>query len=126
MPFSVWPKCWCMVWNKLYRRSFLDDHQIRFVEGLQYGEDEIFNLACCKYDDRLFHTKHNTVTVMRHFDNKQSLSRVKASDWTGLVRQSQALEEFMLQADDPKLRHATYEILAEHWNSGRYREAFKA
>ena len=125
MPFSVWPKCWCMVWNKLYRRSFLDDHQIRFVEGLQYGEDEIFNLACLKYDDRLFHTKHDTVTVMRHFDNKESLSRVKANDWLGLIKQSQALEDFILRTDDPKLRHSTYEILAEHWNSGRYQEAFE-
>lgn len=125
MSFSIWPKCWCMVWNKLIRRSFIEENQIRFIEGLQYGEDEMFNLALCKYDGRLFHTKHNTVTVMRHFDNPQSLSRVKANDWSGLIKQSQALEEFILQTDDAKLRHSTYEILAEHWNSGRYRKAFE-
>lgn len=125
MPFSIWPKCWCMVWNKLILRSFIEENKIRFVEGLQYGEDEIFNLELLKHDDRLFHTKRETVTVMRNFDNKQSLSRVKASDWLGLVRQSQALEDFLLQTDDPKLRRSTYEILAEHWNSGRYQEAFE-
>lgn len=123
--FSVWPKCWCMVWNKLIRRSFIEENRIRFVEGLQYGEDETFNLTILKCDDRLFHTKRNTVTVLRHFDNKQSLSRVKSNDWLGLIRQSQALEEFILQADDQRLRRSAYEILAEHWNSDRYREAFK-
>lgn len=124
MPFSTWPKCWCMVWNKLLRRSFIEDNQIRFVEGLQYGEDEIFNLTCLIYDDRLFHTKTTTVTVIRHFDNKQSLSRLKANDWASLIRQSQALEEFLLQTDSPKLRCSIYEIIAEHWNSDRYRSAF--
>ena len=124
MSFSVWPKCWCMVWNKLIRRSFIEENKIRFVEGLNYGEDEIFNLECLRYDDRLFHTKHNTVTVMRHFDNKQSLSRVKSGDWLGLIKQSQALEGFLLQTEDAKLRHSVYEILAEHWNSDRYSSAF--
>ena len=126
IPFSRYPACWCMVWNKLIKRSFIEEHQIRFVEGLQYGEDEIFNLTLCKYDDRLFHTKHDTVTVLRHFDNKQSLSRIKANDWFGLVKQSQALERFMIETDDPKLRHSVYQIIAEHWNSSRYKEAFKA
>lgn len=124
MPFSVWPKCWCMVWNKLIRHSFIKENHIRFVEGLQYGEDEIFNLACCRYDDRLFHTKTDTVTVMRHFDNKESLSRAKSNDWVGLVEQSRALEDFITQTEDAKVRHSTYEILAEHWNSDRYRGVF--
>lgn len=125
MPFSIWPKCWCMVWNKLIRKSFLDDYNIRFVEGLQYGEDEIFNLEMLSCDDRLFHTKRETVTVMRNFDNKQSLSRIKARDQEGLVAQSRALEDFMLRTDNKKMRSAVYQILAEHWNSGRYREAFE-
>lgn len=125
MPFSIWPKCWCMVWNKLIRKSFLDDYNIRFVEGLQYGEDEIFNLEMLSCDDRLFHTKRETVTVMRNFDNKQSLSRIKARDQKGLIAQSRALEDFMLRTDDKKMRSAVYQILAEHWNSGRYREAFE-
>ena len=126
LPFSRWPKCWCMVWNKLYRRSFIEENHIRFIEGLQYGEDEMFNLEVCRYDDRLFHTKSTTVTVMRHFDNRQSLSKVKAHDWKGLTKQSQTLEEFLLQTDDEKLRHSVYEIIAEHWTSGRYQEAFGA
>lgn len=124
LPFSNWPKCWCMVWNKLIRRSFIEENKIRFKEGLQYGEDEIFNLTCCKYDRRLYHTKYKTVTVMRHFDNKQSLCRVKAKDWRGLVKQSQELERFLLKTENPLLRRSVYEIIAEHWNSGRYQSAF--
>ena len=33
-------------WNKLYRRSFLDMHKIRFVETAIPREDEVLNLAC--------------------------------------------------------------------------------
>ena len=118
------PKCWCMVWNKLIRRSFIEDNQIRFIEGLQYGEDEIFNLDMLAKDNRIIHTKTNTVTIMRHFDNKQSLSHVKTGEPAGLMAQARALEDFIMRTEDPLARTTACKILSEHWGSQTYLGAF--
>ena len=108
------PKLWCMVWNKLYHRETYKD--IRFVENLQYGEDEIYNLACFAVDDRI----HNSVaTAMVHcFDNKQSLSKTKGAE--GLWKQIRALEEFLESQSDPKVRCAVCKVLSEHWGSDTF------
>ena len=34
------------VWNKVYRRDFLEANRIRFESGICPGEDTAFNLAC--------------------------------------------------------------------------------
>lgn len=111
------PALWCMVWNKLYHRETYKD--VRFVEGLQYGEDEIYNLACFAVDDNI----HNSVeTAMVHcFDNKQSLSRLKGAD--GLYTQVRALEEFLESQSDPKVRCAVCYLLSEHWGSQTFLKA---
>ena len=116
------PQCWCMVWNKLIRRSFIENNNIRFVEGLQYGEDEIFNLELLARDNRIFHTKRNTATITRHFDNKQSLSRIK--DKRGLIAQAHALESFIMRTDSIEARMAACKLLSEHWSSPTYIKAF--
>ena len=105
------PMMWCMVWNKLYRRERYKD--VRFKEGLQYGEDELYNLACFAVDDRI----HNsTETAMVHcFDNKGSLSKGKKD--IHLWKQIRALEDFMESQTDPKVRCAVCGVLGEHWAS---------
>lgn len=65
------PKMWCMVWNKIYRTKFLKENQIWFKTGMQFGEDEHFNLKCMLADATYWHTKE--ATVIKHFDNKNSL-----------------------------------------------------
>lgn len=39
--------------GKLYRRSILRQHHIRFREGLPYGEDTCFNLEYCRYAGKI-------------------------------------------------------------------------
>ena len=111
-----------MVWNKLYRRSFIEEHGLRFVEGLQYGEDEIFNLDCLAYDDRIIHTMSKTVTTIHHFENKQSLSHVKGR--SGLMAQAGALMDFIDRCDSLAVRRAACLKLSEHWRSKTYLNAF--
>lgn len=125
-PYSMeaLPKCWCMVWNKLIRRSFIEENQIRFVEGLQYGEDEIFNLDMLAKDNRIIHTMTNTATVLRHFDNKQSLSHVKTGEKAGLMAQARALEDFVTRTDNALARVTACKVLSEHWGSPTYINAF--
>jgi glycosyltransferase involved in cell wall biosynthesis len=114
------PMCWCMVWNKLYRAETFG--KVRFVEGLQYGEDEIFNLECFDIDDHIYNVA-DTFMVHR-FTNKKSLSKTKSKDMDGLLAQARALEELLYRLKRPQTRSATCDVLAEHWTSPTYRKAF--
>ena len=107
------PNRWCMVWNKLFRRSFIEEHGIRFVEDLQYGEDELFVLECLAKDDRIY--CWSGVTVTKHFDNKESLSRTKTDG--DLIIMVNALAHFLQRQEDPNVRTAMCRIISEHWAS---------
>lgn len=107
------PNRWCMVWNKLFRRSLIEEHGIRFVEDLQYGEDELFVLECLAHDDRIY--CWSGVTVTKHFDNKESLSRTKTDG--DLIIMVNALAHFLLRQEDPGIRTAMCRIISEHWAS---------
>ena len=109
-----------MVWNKLYRRELIED--IRFDQNLKFGEDEMFNMECLARDGRIFHTQTNTVTVLRHFDNKESLSHIKCRD--DLVKQSDAIRDFIIRQEDEAVRRMAYQRLIWHWQSDTYRKAF--
>ena len=72
------PQAWFGVWNKLYKREFLDG--VRYAEGLQYGEDGLFILECLAKDNYIHHADKDVVAVKHRFDNAQSLSHVKTAD----------------------------------------------
>ena len=116
--FGNMPQQWCMVWNKLIRRSWLGN--LRFVEGMQYGEDEVFVLDMLSRDERLFHTED--IAVLRHFDNAQSLSRSKGKE--ELLLQARALEDFLVRSKNPQACIWACEVLSEHWGSKRYKTTF--
>lgn len=112
------PMCWCMVWNKLYRAETFG--KVRFVEGLQYGEDEIYNLECFDIDDHIYNV--DDTFMVHRFDNKKSLSKTKGAD--GLLAQARALEELLYRLKRPQTRKATCGVLSEHWSSPTYLKAF--
>lgn len=41
------------VWNKIYRRDFLEKHQIRFDESIRYGEDVPYNIEALTYSKHI-------------------------------------------------------------------------
>ncbi len=67
------PKYWVMVWNKLFKRSFLKEHKIKFVDGMQFGEDEMFSVECILKSRKIRH--ESEILVRHYFDNKTSLCR---------------------------------------------------
>lgn len=71
------PNMWCMVWNKIYRAKFLKSNSIYFKTGMQFGEDEHFNLKCLLADASYYHEKDTT--VIKHFENKKSLCKMLTS-----------------------------------------------
>ncbi len=114
------PQQWCMVWNKLYRHDFIEG--IVFDTDLQFGEDEMFNMECLARDGRIFHTMTDTVTMLRHFDNKKSLSHIK--NRSDILKEARAIEDFIVRQEDPDVRDMAYQRLLWHWNSGTYKKAF--
>ena len=109
------PNCWWGVWNKLYRVEFLNE--IRFQEGLQYGEDGLFNLECLTRDGRIQHTSYKIVVVKHRFDNKESLSHLKTAE--ALMLQIRAYEDFLFRQSDPMIRQMMCSLIAELWTHPR-------
>ena len=104
------PKCWFGVWNKLYRG--LDT---RFREGMQYGEDGLFNLECIAK-----HYVHcsEAVAVKHRFDNKHSLSHIKTRE--DVLKQVREYEDVLMSSEDSRVRLAIVNELARLWSSDTF------
>lgn len=66
-------KYWQIVWNKIYKKSFLDNNKIKFIENMQFGEDEIFNVECMILNNDIYHISE--VLYNHYFDDTGSLCR---------------------------------------------------
>lgn len=66
-----------VVWNKLYRKSLIDDNAVQFPEGISFGEDMCFNVRYFKYVKRACLTKN--CDYFYNPDNTSSLTRSPVS-----------------------------------------------
>lgn len=108
------PLMWFGVWNKLYRAEFIKD--IRFDEGIDYGEDGLFNLECLAVDGHLHHANRDITTVIHHFDNPESLSHIKQP--TDIIKQAHAYEDLAMRLTDVKMRGFICDELSRLWGQG--------
>lgn len=93
------PRRWAMVWNKLYKKSFIDKNEIRFRPNMQFGEDELFNAECLLANGELYQAPQ---TLCKHFfDDKRSLCRGELS-LERLERLLDALESLKKKYKLPK------------------------
>lgn len=67
------PRYWPHVWNKAYKKEFLEVNKIRFRPGMQFGEDTIFNAECLLANNGFYHA--NGATVYHVIDDQNSLCR---------------------------------------------------
>lgn len=94
------------VWGKVYRKSFLTDHEIHFSD-LEYGEDKVFNMQCyvcgARYaflEDRGYVYRNNEQSVM-HNQNVHSgwldaahYFNAWTNDWAGKDQDRQKQSEY--------------------------------
>lgn len=67
------PKYWVYIWNKMYKKSFLEENEILFNEKMRFGEDEMFNVECLVKNDGLYQIPDY---LYRHyFDDDNSICR---------------------------------------------------
>lgn len=75
--------------NRVYRRKFLEDHQIRFPVGLCPGEDTIFNLQCAISGAKWCtvpvigyrYYRYDGTSLSRYLPKRADAYRKKARQW---------------------------------------------
>ena len=112
------PGFWVAVWNKIYKAELIRKHNIRFAEGRNYGEDEVFNLECLAKARKIYCSER--VAMTHHFDNPNSLT--KTANLDGLLAEQHELLGFMYDhKDDPELYEAIRQRQVQLWSSIVYK-----
>lgn len=114
------PVRWFYVWNKIYSQEFLMHNGIYFTNKIDFGEDELFNLECLRYCEGI--TCVEAVTVIKHFDNPDSLCHRVNKD--KLLDLCLCLMNHLREKRSAQFKAAVRGVLAEHWNSKLYKSFF--
>ena len=61
-----------VVWNKLYKRQFILENDIRFDKEISFGEDFLFNCLCMKKTNSIYVIDKAYYNYMRR-TNEQTL-----------------------------------------------------
>ncbi len=100
------------LWNKIFRRDIIENHNLRFREDIHFGEDLIFSLQYFQYankieliPDALYHYQTNSATSL--FSTSALVPEYRHENY-------RALELFFDNSDDPKL-HALYNWVRWRW-----------
>ena len=111
------PQKWTTVWGKMIRKSFLDENRIRFPEGIQYGEDELFLIECFKIAPRFYHVPE--VAILKHNDNPESLTHTLTKK---KLNDFMRAEIALIERDDnpPDFDAALRRVIAEHWSTSAF------
>lgn len=118
-PENLPPK-WAPVWNKVYRKAFLDEHAISFPNGQQYDEDRQFNLQCLHYDKRI---KGSALpTICKYFDNEASICHTMTQE--KLIKALNALVDRLAAEDDPDLCKVIKRSIIQHLESKNFNNLF--
>ena len=64
---------WVLVWNKLYRREFLEELNLKFRTDLTFGEDELFNVEALIANGGLWVV--GRALIEHHLDDLNSICR---------------------------------------------------
>ena len=113
------PPKWVLVWNKIYKRSFIEEHNITFPEGQQFEEDRIFNILCLRYSPTI-----RTVCeyVVNKHNTEGSLCHTKTED--RLLVTAQAHLDLLKTEQNRKLKRVIWQCLVDLVSSTAFRHEF--
>ena len=73
------------VWNKIYRKEFLEKNDLHFSLDIWYGEGMLFNIHCLQYVDKVavgnkkvYHQTFNPDSAMRNFNLESNLCGIRS------------------------------------------------
>ena len=114
------PPKWAPVWNKVYKKSFLDENGIRFPSGQQFDEDREFNLQCLHCEKRIGGI--TLPTICKYFDNEGSICHTMTQD--KFVKALDALIERLGTEDNPELCQIIKQSIIGHLESKHFKNLF--
>ena len=113
------PQLWVSSCNKVIKTELIKD--IRFIEGLNHGEDEIFILECLAKARRLYHSER--VALHYHKDNPNSLSTTTSLE--DIIGEQKAIVDFLANhKNDQEICEAVRQRQSELWNNACYKRVF--
>lgn len=118
------PAYWPPVWNKAYNADMIHNNCIYFEGGMQFGEDELFNLNAFEVSRGIYSSQ--LFTMIHHFDNANSLA--KSATFEALKFEVAVLEDYRdsLKGKDTEMYKAIDMRLFELSLMARYKEVFKS
>lgn len=114
------PRYWVHVWDKIYKREFLDKNEIRFRCGMQFGEDTIFNAECILINNGFYHAPG--ATVYHIFDDPNSLCRGSGLNLKRIERLDDEMCKLYDQTTLPAKKRWLLQAINQHRNSKLYRK----
>ena len=114
------PGWWILVWNKLYKRSFIEEHKLRFLEGLNYDDDTHFNLQCFRYEPTIYGSSE--LIVRHHYDNEGSITHTLNKN--KFINATIATAELLREDNPPIVEKLIRERIVFKWTTKQYIEAF--
>ena len=113
------PRLWPSVCIKLFKKDLIEN--LRFLENLRHGEDEVFTLNCLVKTRRIYVTDISVLIYIK--DNPNSLSTVTSLE--DLIGEQKGLCEFADKHKyDPELLRAVRQRQTELWNNACYKRVF--
>lgn len=113
------PKLWVSSVNKIYKADYIKD--ARFLEGLQHGEDELFNLEVLKKARQIVCV--DRIALIHHKDNPGSLS--KSTTPQDLYMEQMELLNFLRHhVNDDEICEAIRKRQTELWDNAVYKKLF--
>ena len=114
------PSWWVVVWNKLYKRTFIEEHRLRFNEGMKYDDDAHFNLQCFRHLPTVYGA--SDVLVRYYCDNAGSITNnVNKEKFINATIETVKL----LREDNPPIAEKLIrERIVFKWTSKQYVEIF--
>ena len=114
------PAYWVLVWNKLYRREFIQSHGIKFKEGLNYDDDSHYNIQCFRYLEWI--QGSSEVTIDHYYDNDGSITHTLNKN--KFLNATDAMVELLREENPPQVETIIRERIVKKWTSKQYVEAF--
>jgi glycosyltransferase involved in cell wall biosynthesis len=114
------PSYWVLVWAKLYKRSFIQENNIRFLEGLKYDDDAHFNIQCFRHTDSI--RGNGTIVVNHFYDNDGSVTHTLNKD--KFIQATEELLNLLKEENPPIVERIIRERIVFKWSGKQYVEIF--
>lgn len=112
-------KSWILVWNKLYRREWVEELRLKFREDLTFGEDEMFNVAALSANKGMWIV--SKALIDHYLDDLNSICRGGLCvEWLELLYRE--LVKAADETDDSDVERWLWSVIDMHEKSKTFRD----